>query len=125
MKDFKGKIKFWIKTILEFCLNPRLILCFGIAWIITNGWAYITLAISTWLRIGWLMAISGGYLAALWVPFTPEKIITLIIAIFLLKRLFPNDKKTLKKLYNMKEKAKEEIKKLKAKRKNKKDLRDE
>ena len=125
MKDFKGKIKFWIKTILEFCLNPRLILCFGIAWIITNGWAYITLAISTWLRIGWLMAISGGYLAALWVPFTPEKIITLIIAIFLLKRLFPNDKKTLEKLYNMKEKAKEEIKKLKAKRKNKKDLRDE
>lgn len=124
MKDFKEKIKFWIKTILEFCLNPRLILCFGIAWIITNGWAYITLAISTWLRIGWLMAISGGYLAALWVPFTPEKIITLIIAIFLLKRLFPNDKKTLKKLYNMKEKAKEEIKKLKAKRKNKKDLRD-
>ncbi|MBQ2933059.1 MAG: hypothetical protein IJE02_00410 [Clostridia bacterium] len=125
MKDFKGKIKFWIKTILEFCLNPRLILCFGIAWIITNGWAYITLAISTWLRIGWLMAISGGYLAALWVPFTPEKIITLIIAIFLLKRLFPNDKKTLEKLYNMKEKAKEEIKKLKAKRKSKKDLRDE
>ena len=125
MKDFKEKIKFWIKTILEFCLNPRLILCFGIAWIITNGWAYITLAISTWLRIGWLMAISGGYLAALWVPFTPEKIITLIIAIFLLKRLFPNDKKTLEKLYNMKEKAKEEIKKLKAKRKNKKDLRDE
>lgn len=125
MKDFKEKIKFWIKTILEFCLNPRLILCFGIAWIITNGWAYITLAISTWLRIGWLMAISGGYLAALWVPFTPEKIITLIIAIFLLKRLFPNDKKTLEKLHNMKEKAKEEIKKLKAKRKNKKDLRDE
>ena len=125
MKDFKEKIKFWTKTILEFCLNPRLILCFGIAWIITNGWAYITLAIATWLNTGWLMAVSGGYLAALWIPFTPEKIITLIIAIFLLKRLFPNDKKTLEKLYNMKEKAKEEIKKLKAKRKNKKDLRDE
>ena len=56
-------------------------------------------------------------------PFTPEKIITVIIAIFLLKLIFPNDKKTLEKLHNMKEKAKAEIKKLKIKRKAKKDLR--
>lgn len=123
-KNLKPKIKYWVKTVLEFILNPRLLLCFGLAWIITNGWAYITAAIAVWLDIGWLGAIAGGYLAALWIPFTPEKIITVIIAIFLLKLLFPKDKKTLEKLHNMKEKAKAEIKKLKIKHKEKKDLQD-
>ena len=26
--------------------------------------------------IGWMKAVSGAYMAALWLPFTPEKIIT-------------------------------------------------
>ncbi len=125
MKEtIKGKIKYWTKTVIEFVLNPRLLLCFGLAWIITNGWAYITTAIAYWLKIEWLAAVAGAYLAALWIPFTPEKIITIIIAIFLLKLLFPHDKKTLEKLHNMKEKAKEEIKKIKTKHKEKKDLQD-
>jgi len=124
-ESLKQKIKYWIKTIVQFILNPRLLLCFGLAWIITNGWAYITTFIAVRLGIEWLAAVAGGYLAALWIPFTPEKIITVIIAIFLLKLLFPHDKKTLEKLHNMKEKAKAEIKNLKIKRKNKKDLQDE
>lgn len=123
-ESLKQKIKYWIKIVVEFILNPRLLLCFGLAWIITNGWAYITAAIAMWLDISWLAAIAGGYLTALWIPFTPEKIITVIIAIFLLKLFFPKDKKTLEKLHNMKEKAKSEIKKLKVKRKAKKDLQD-
>ncbi len=124
MKKYKEKIEYWLKTAIEFILNPRLLLCVGLAWIITNGWAYITGAIALWLKIEWLGAIAGAYLTALWIPFTPEKIITVIIAIFLLKLLFPNDKKTLEKLHNMKEKAKAEIKKIKTKRKSKKDLQD-
>lgn len=122
MNNLKEKIKYWLKTIVQFILNPRLLLCFGLAWIITNGWAYITVAIAARLKLEWLAAIAGGYLAALWIPFTPEKIITVIIAIFLLKLLFPNDKKTLEKLRNMKEKAKEEIKNLKTRHKENKDL---
>ncbi len=120
----KEKIKYWVKTVVEFILNPRLLLCFGLAWIITNGWAYIVMGLGLLIENEWLIGISGGYLAALWIPFTPEKIITVIIAIFLLKLIFPNDKKTLEKLHNMKEKAKAEIKKLKIKRKAKKDLRE-
>ena len=119
----KEKIKYWVKTVVEFILNPRLLLCFGLAWIITNGWAYIVMGLGLLIENEWLIGISGGYLAALWIPFTPEKIITVIIAIFLLKLIFPNDKKTLEKLHNMKEKAKAEIKKLKIKKKKKKDLR--
>ncbi len=94
-KENKGKIKETIKKVVLFILNPRLLLCFGIAWIITNGWAYITLAVATHFKIGWLIALSGGYLALMWVPGTPEKIVTVAISIFLLRLLFPKDEKTL------------------------------
>lgn len=115
--SWKEKIKKTVKNIVEFCLNPRLLLCFGIGWLITNGWSYILLGIGTLLEINWMIAVAGSYLALLWVPFTPEKLITVIIAIFLLKLLFPNDQKTLKKLIDLKEKAKQSIKDYKAKKK--------
>lgn len=102
MKNLKKEIIHWAKLILEFCLNPRLLLCFGLAWLITNGWSYIALGLSFWLDLKWLGIIASTYLTALWIPFTPEKIITVIISIFLLKLLFPNDKKTLEKLYKIK-----------------------
>lgn len=120
MSDLKNKVKKWLKIIIEFCLNPRLLLCFGIGWMITNGWAYIATALGAWFGIDWLFGIGATYLTALWIPFTPEKIITVIIAIFLLKRLFPNDKKTLERLYKMKESIKSTAKKYKSKRKEKK-----
>ena len=92
-----------LKKILWFFANPRLLLCLGIAWMITNGWSYIAFALGTYLDISWLTMVAGAYMAFLWFPFTPEKLITAIIALFLLKRLFPNDEKTLKKLTDMKE----------------------
>lgn len=123
MDNLKSKIKHWLKTAVEFILNPRLLLCCGIAWLITNGWVYIASAFAAWFEIGWLGAIAAAYLAALWFPFTPEKIITVIIAIFLLRLFFPNDQKTLKRLYEMKDAIKAQSKKIKLKRKEKKDLR--
>ncbi len=120
MKDLKSKIKKWLKIILEFCLNPRLLLCFGIGWMITNGWAYIATSLGLWLNIDWLLGIGAAYLTALWIPFTPEKIITVIIAIFLVKRFFPNDKKTLERLHKMKEGIKAATKEYRKKRKDQK-----
>ena len=106
MSDVSEKVKNFIKSAVQFLLNPHLLLCFGIAWIITNGWAYIVLGLGLWLKNQWLIGISTGYLTVLWIPFTPEKIITVIIAMFLLKLIFPNDKKTLEKLHNLKENIK-------------------
>ena len=34
-----------LKKILQFILNPRLLLCVLIAWIITNGWSYVLFGI--------------------------------------------------------------------------------
>lgn len=102
-----------LKKILWFFANPRLLLCVGLAWIITNGWSYILLGLGTIFEINWMIAVSSAYLAFLWFPFTPEKIVTFIIAIFLLKVLFPKDQKTLGILTDLYNKAKSAIKKRK------------
>ncbi len=85
----------------QFLFNPHLILSFGMAWMITNGWAYLGVAAGTAFRCEWLTALSSAYLAFLWFPFTAEKIVTTVIAIWLLKKLFPDDEKTLKVLEDL------------------------
>ena len=89
------RLRQWIRIAVRFVFNPRLILCFFLAWMITNGWSYVALGLGIWLDILWLKVLSGVYLGFLWVPFTPEKIVTLIIAIFFLRLLFPKDEQTL------------------------------
>ena len=100
------KLKQNLKKAVQFIANPRLILCFMIGWMITNGWSYILFGLGTYLGIEWMIAVGGAYMALLWLPFTPEKIITCAIAIALLRWLFPNDKKTLAVLRGWYEKAK-------------------
>lgn len=94
-----------LKKLLQFIANPRLLLCFAIAWMITNGWSYILLGLGTYYEIGWMAAVGGAYLTMLWLPISPEKILTFAISIGLLKWLFPHDKKTLGVLQGFLEKT--------------------
>ena len=55
----------------------------------------------------------------MWLPFTPEKIVTVPIAIAFLKWFFPKDEKTLAVLQQMYQKAKEALKSNKKKKKEK------
>lgn len=91
----KKKIKEILKKIIYCILNPRFLVCFGIGWIITNGWSYAMFATGMHFGIGWMIAVSSAYLAFLWLPISPEKLVTVTIAMFLLRWLFPNDEKTL------------------------------
>lgn len=83
------------KKVVQFIANPRLLLCFGLAWMITNGWSYVLLALGSVLGVGWMVGVASAYLAFLWLPISPEKIVTIAITIALLRWLFPNDQKTL------------------------------
>lgn len=103
-------IKDKIKKIIQFIANPHLLLCFGIAWLITNGWSYVLLSVGTYCGIGWMTALASGYLAFLWLPISPEKIATVAIAMVLLRWIFPNDKKTLGMLKDMYSKFKDKFK---------------
>lgn len=105
----KDKIKNILKKVAQFLLNPRLLLCIAIAWMITNGWSYIMFALGTFFDIPWMIAVGGAYLAFLWIPFSPEKIVTAAIAIALLRFLFPKDERTLAVLKRMYESAKRAI----------------
>ena len=119
--DFsKENVKKKLKKIARFIFNPRLLLCLGIAWMITNGWCYVFAALGTQLDITWMTVVGVTYAGLLWIPFTPEKILTVIIAIFLLRVIFPNDKNTLAVLKEEFEEAMADIKKLKAKLSTKK-----
>lgn len=108
-KSLKGKFK----KVLRFLLNPRLLLCLGIGWMITNGWSYILAFFGTVFQIKWMMAVSYSYLAFLWLPISPEKIVTVAIAIALLRFLFPKDQATLGILREMYAKIKNTVKKKK------------
>lgn len=105
----KTKVKAFIKKALSFLLNPRLLLCWGIAWLITNGWSYVVLALGTYFDITWMKALGGGYLTFLWLPISPEKLVTAAIAMVLLRLLFPNDQKTLAVIKAVYEKAKRKL----------------
>lgn len=110
------KLKKNLKKTLQFITNPRLLLCFAIGWMITNGWSYIMFGLGTYLGVEWMIAVGGAYMALLWLPFTPEKIITCAIAIALLRWLFPGDTKTLAVLRGWYEKAKYAIQNRRAQR---------
>ena len=121
--------KFWkgLKKYLRPFLNIRFVLCFGVAWMITNGWAYIFLFVGPKFNISWMTAVGTAYLAFLWLPITPEKIVTIPLAMVFQRWFFKNDEKTRKILHDMHEQAKTDFQKVKSKlsRKKKKQLSDE
>ena len=53
------------------------------------------LGIGTLLDIKRMIGMATGYLAFLWLSISPGMIVTLAIAMFLLKKFFPNGQKTL------------------------------
>ena len=79
----------------RFLLNPRLLLCLAIAWMITNGWSYVMFSLGMLMKIHWMRVVGGAYMSFLWLPFTPEKLVTVLLAIGLMRLLYPRDRRTL------------------------------
>ncbi len=75
--------------------NPRLLFCLAVGWFITNGWSYCALGAGVFFEIHWLRNLATVYLGLLWLPGTPEKLLTVGIAIGLLRLWFPEDTRTL------------------------------
>ena len=91
----KKRIKAFLRKWIGFFLNPRLLLCVGLAWMVTNGWSYLFLLFGTLFSVPWMAWAGGAWLALLWFPFTPEKILTVALAILFLRLFFPRDTRTL------------------------------
>lgn len=115
-QEIKSKSNKKTRKIIQFILNPKLLLCFFIGWMITNGWSYVFLFMGKHLEISWMFNVASAYVAFLWLPFTPEKIITIAISIALLRLIFPDDKKTLAVLKTLYLRAKNKLKNKKRKK---------
>lgn len=83
----------WLFSLLVIFTSPKILLTFGIAWMITNGWSYIFVFLGIHFRNNLLLGIGSAYQTFLWLPITPEKIVTVAISIWLGKLFFPKDKK--------------------------------
>ena len=88
---FYRKIRPWIRALT----NPHLLISLALAWFLTNGWAYCALGAGAYFDIGWLRRIGTLYIGLLWLPGTPEKLVTLALAMLLLRVFFPDDTRTL------------------------------
>ena len=117
MKKLVNKLKKYLRPFL----NLRFLLCFSISWMITNGWAYIFIIIGTKFEITWMAYVGTSYIAILWLPITPEKLITIPLAMLFQKLFFKNDEKTKRILKDMSLELKKDIEHFKEKIRNKKD----
>ena len=66
-------------------LTWRIIVCYLPFWFIATGWAWLFSIIGH----GWLRGIAIGWLTFMWMPWCPEKLVTIPLAIWLHKKLFP------------------------------------
>lgn len=69
-------------------LTVKMIISFAIAWFITNGHAYMLFGWGMIDDIEWMKWYGGAYVAILYMPFTPEKIITIPLGVWFYKILF-------------------------------------
>ena len=99
--------RFWsgIKVYLRPFTSFRFLLSFGVAWMLTNGWAYL-IAFAPLGLPEWIVWFSRWYIGFLYLPWTPEKLVTIPMAIWFHIRLFKNDDKTHKQLQDMYSQAK-------------------
>lgn len=77
-----------IKKLLQYFIDWRTSVSFILAWMITNGWSYVFVLLGTILNITWMKVVGGSYLAFLWFPGTPEKLITIPLSIKIKNILF-------------------------------------
>lgn len=92
MKEpLREKCREWLRALT----NPRLLFCLAVGWFLTNGWAYCFMGVGVYLGIDWMRNAASVYLGLLWFPGTPEKLLTVGIAVGLLQIWFPEDERTL------------------------------
>lgn len=77
-----------IYTTIKPYLTPTMLISFGIAWFITNGWCYLLIIVGK----GWVRAVALAYAGFLYLPFTIEKPITIWIATRIQKLLFMKER---------------------------------
>lgn len=77
-----------LKNVWNYIKDWRTFVSFLIAWNITNGWCYAFILFGTIFHIKWMRIAGWSYLAFLWLPTTPEKLVTVPLGVAIKKILF-------------------------------------
>ena len=109
--------KIWTKilTYLKPFLDWKFLVSYLIPFSLINGWAWIGTILMPIIGSNWFTIAASTWLAILWMPCTPEKLITIPMAIWIHHLLFKNDKKTKIKMQKMYDEAKKDFNTIKNK----------
>jgi hypothetical protein len=72
-----------IKTYISPFLNWRILIIYLPIWFIMSGWTYLFIYLGTKYSVGWMLAAGTFWATVLWLPITPEKLITVPLTLFI------------------------------------------
>ena len=72
-----------IKTYISPFLNWRILVIYLPIWFIMSGWTYLFIYLGTRHHVGWMLAAGTFWATVLWLPITPEKLITIPLTLFI------------------------------------------
>ena len=113
IRHFETLKRLFITYIKPF-LTWRILVCYLPFWFLATGWAWLF----SFIGKGWFRAVAISWLTFLWMPWCPEKLITIPLAIWLHKKLFP--KHSTAHFDNMLKEEKEKFKQRKLRREKQK-----
>lgn len=75
-----------IKTYISPFLNWRILIIYLPIWFIMSGWTYLFIFLGTKHHIPWMLASGSVWATILWLPITPEKLITIPLTLLIYVR---------------------------------------
>ena len=72
-----------IKTYISPFLNWRILIIYLPIWFLMSGWTYLFSYLGTKHHISWMLASGTFWATILWLPMTPEKLITIPLTLFI------------------------------------------
>jgi chaperonin GroEL len=87
MKKLVKKLLAKLYEFMKFVLDWKTFLCYIPVWFVFSGWTYAAIAFGS----PWWKAAGGAWLAMLWMPWCPEKLITIPITLWLKRIIFKKE----------------------------------
>ena len=90
-----------IKTYISPFLNWRILVIYVPIWFLMSGWTYLFIFLGTKHHISWMLAAGTFWATILWLPITPEKLLTIPLTLWIYIRWRNKEDTVSNELQNM------------------------
>ena len=90
-----------IKTYISPFLNWRILIIYIPIWFLMSGWTYLFICLGTRFHISWMLAAGTFWATLLWLPITPEKLLTIPLTLWIYIRWINKEDTVSNQLQNM------------------------